>query len=166
MDLEIAAGFGECSVCFEPLCTKGASVMVDGSGQAAGFLRSERLPKRVCRHFLCQEVCKIVCGSRILPTSTLYFSRHDGRAHGRWLPSLFLTPLLLPLMLPPQGIFFVLKMSSITRNDSALVVNLKSLFFGFPGACGRAGGVSAPRQTRTREVHACSCSNLTIGFFN
>lgn len=56
MDLEIAAGYGECSVCFEPLCTKGASVMVDGSGQQAGFLRPERLPKRVCRHFLCQEV--------------------------------------------------------------------------------------------------------------
>lgn len=56
MDLEIAAGYGECSVCFEPLCTKGASVMTDGQGQPAGLFRRETLPKRVCRHFLCQEV--------------------------------------------------------------------------------------------------------------
>lgn len=56
MDLEIAAGYGECSVCFEPLCTKGASVMTDGRGQQGGMFRRETLPKRVCRHFLCQEV--------------------------------------------------------------------------------------------------------------
>lgn len=56
MDLEIAAGFGECCVCFEPLCAKGASVMTDGSGRDGGLLRAERLPNRVCRHFLCQEV--------------------------------------------------------------------------------------------------------------
>ncbi|CAM9805956.1 unnamed protein product [Ectocarpus sp. 12 AP-2014] len=62
MDLEIAAGYGECSVCFEHLCAKGASVMVDGSGQQAGFLRAERPPRRVCRHFLCQE-----CAPTIIP---------------------------------------------------------------------------------------------------
>ncbi|CAN0537844.1 unnamed protein product [Scytosiphon promiscuus] len=56
MDLEIAAGFGECCVCFEPLCAKGASVMTDGTGRVAGIFRSETLPNRVCRHFLCQEV--------------------------------------------------------------------------------------------------------------
>lgn len=33
--------------------------MVDGSGQPAGFLRAERLPRRVCRHFLCQEVSRL-----------------------------------------------------------------------------------------------------------
>lgn len=56
MDLEIAAGYGECSVCFEHLCTKGASVMTTGQGQAGGLFRRGTLPKRVCRHFLCQEV--------------------------------------------------------------------------------------------------------------
>eukprot|EP00904_Undaria_pinnatifida_P012786 jgi/Undpi1/8638/HiC_scaffold_25.g11103.m1 len=55
MDLEIAAGYGECCVCFEPLCAKGASVMTDGSGREGGILRPERLPARVCRHFICQE---------------------------------------------------------------------------------------------------------------
>ncbi|CAN0459886.1 unnamed protein product [Ascophyllum nodosum] len=57
MDLEIAAGYGECSVCFEPLCTKGSSIMTDGTGQAASYFptRCEILPRRICRHFLCQE---------------------------------------------------------------------------------------------------------------
>eukprot|EP00752_Nemacystus_decipiens_P006257 g5642.t1 len=62
MDLEIAAGYGECSVCFEPLCTKGASVMTDGQGQQGGLFRRETLPKRICRHFLCQE-----CAPTIVP---------------------------------------------------------------------------------------------------
>ncbi|CAN0041621.1 unnamed protein product [Ascophyllum nodosum] len=57
MDLEIAAGYGECSVCFEPLCMKGSSIMTDGTGQAASYFptRPEILPRRICRHFLCQE---------------------------------------------------------------------------------------------------------------
>lgn len=56
MDLEIAAGYGECPVCFEPMCTNGASVMTDGSERPATFFRPERLPKRTCRHFFCQQV--------------------------------------------------------------------------------------------------------------
>ncbi|CAN0060524.1 unnamed protein product [Choristocarpus tenellus] len=68
MDLEVALGYGECPVCFDPICSKGASVMTDRAQamQKDFFSWSQQpndlKPKRVCRHFLCQE-----CAPTIIP---------------------------------------------------------------------------------------------------